>query len=293
MISYWISEAELLSLVENEVSGWLEDAKSRTKELVKLGYFEVKFSIWPKVKPVFIRLQNNKCVYCERRLADLDDGGSIEYDLEHFRPKRAVRIWSAPTGTGISISLGAYYPSGYYWLAYEPLNYAAACKKCNTPLKKNYFPIAGKRGRKKQSIAGLNRLEKPHLVLPIGCPDPKPEDLITFNGIFAVPRPGLDKSKIERAKVIIEFFPLNRRSELRWERAEQLIALSNALALLNHNSTDMNAKTDIDVLLREDSPHASCKRAFARFYRIDVKKARKLVEEAREYLDSGRNRLNT
>ena len=52
-----------------------------------------------EVKAVYIRLQKNKCAYCERQLTGLDHGGAIEHDLEHYRPKGHVPAWPPVTGT--------------------------------------------------------------------------------------------------------------------------------------------------------------------------------------------------
>ncbi len=106
-----------------------------------------KKGIWSEVKPVYMSLQRDKCAYCERKLASADFGGTIEHDLEHFRPKSSARPWpttaiSRERGLVYTFPTGKHHASGYYWLAYHPLNYCVACKKCNTPLKLDFFPIA-------------------------------------------------------------------------------------------------------------------------------------------------------
>src|SRR5262245_10956839 len=102
-------------------------------------------SLWSDIKQVYIDLQLSKCCFCEKSLE-----AKIEQDVEHFRPKAAVTAWKVParlTKAGVTATQpsGAQSEPGYSQLAYHPLNYAMACKQCNSVLKKNYFPIAGAR----------------------------------------------------------------------------------------------------------------------------------------------------
>ena len=159
-------------------------------------------------------LQYDKCIYCERQLASLDHGGCIEHDLEHFRPKGEVLAWppakwQKDRHIAFEFPLGHAYPSGYYWLAYQVMNYAAACKKCNTPLKLNYFPVAGRRGPRAAHPRGL-RAEQPYLIYPLGDWDTNPEELLGFLGIVPVPRKKSGFGR-QRAEVTIKFFELSPR----------------------------------------------------------------------------------
>ena len=106
-----------------------------------------------------------------------------------FGPKKKVARWPVPASLarqGVVVQQPARgHEPGYTFLAYHPLNYAAACKTCNSILKKNYFPIAGTRdtsnSREPAAIAG----ERPYLLYPIGNLDADPEDLIEFAGLSA------------------------------------------------------------------------------------------------------------
>jgi hypothetical protein len=124
-------DAEMVSAAINEVDRkWLKKAVAHTKALIKAKSFPSDYpSDWSKVKTVFMKLQQNKCIYCERQLANRDYG-TIEWDLEHFRPKSKVACWpdhvrhrhlnySFPTGPALT--------EGYHWLAYNLRNYASAC----------------------------------------------------------------------------------------------------------------------------------------------------------------------
>jgi hypothetical protein len=293
MIRYRIAEQELLDRIEAAVPGWLQRAEQRTEEFVKAGKYEEASSIWSEVKAVYVDIQCDKCIYCERQLASPELGGTIEHDLEHFRPKNGVQQWptaemAQTRNIDFDFPLGHAYSSGYYWLAYHSLNYSAACKKCNTPLKLNFFPIAGRRGSDPRGLQS----EKPYLIYPLGDWDDDPEDLIGFVGIVPVPKKTRGFGR-QRAEVTIKFFELNAedagREELGRERARQLVALDDALAILELKPPAARKRTalgDIERLLRSSSPHASCVRSALALYKRDPQQAGDLFTAARTYLDS-------
>lgn len=78
----------------------------------------------PTVKQALIAAQHGKCCFCERKTGE---GG----DVEHFRPKAAVR---QNRNTPLL-------RPGYYWLAYDWDNLLLACSECNQRHKKNLFPL--------------------------------------------------------------------------------------------------------------------------------------------------------
>lgn len=284
MIRYSITRAQLEQELEAEQPGWLRRARARTKKFLAAGKYKEKESIWSEVKAVYMRLQHNKCAYCERQLTSPDYGGAIEHDLEHYRPKNEVPAWP-PVSTdedgpvSISFPTGAELPAGYY---------ATSCKKCNSPLKRNFFPIAGARATVGTDALGL-AAEQPYLVYPLGDGDEDPEELLTFSGITAIPRKK-NGPRWRRARVMIEFFKLNSREELLRERANQLIRLANALTVLEHSSAPTErkelAERDIAHLQQPSSPHASCVRAACELYQQDPRSAWKLFHAADDYLGS-------
>lgn len=296
MIRYPITEQQLRNLIEAEVPGWLQRAQRRTDKFIAARKYEEASSIWSEVKPVYMRIQFDKCVYCERQLASPELGGTIELDLEHFRPKNGVEPW--PTAEMrqernivFNFPLGNAHPPGYYWLAYNVVNSSAACKKCNTPLKLNFFPVASRRGRREAHPRDLQN-EQPYLIYPLGDWDDDPEELIGFLGIVPVPKMKNGFGR-KRADVTIKFFELNPeddgREELGRERARQLVALDNALAILELKPPEVRKKTalaDIDVLQRASSPHANCVRSALALYKKDALQAGNLFTAARDYLDS-------
>jgi uncharacterized protein (TIGR02646 family) len=79
------------------------------------------------VKRDLLQMQHEKCAFCEAKPLHVSDG-----DVEHFRPKAAVRQHDSD----------ALHRPGYYWLAYEWENLLFACERCNRRHKKSFFPLA-------------------------------------------------------------------------------------------------------------------------------------------------------
>jgi hypothetical protein len=65
---------------------------------------------------------------------------------------------------------------------------ASTRKSCNTPLKSNHSPVAGKHGPTDADAPEKLAGEEAFLIYPTGDIDSDPEDLITFHGIVAVPK---------------------------------------------------------------------------------------------------------
>ena len=96
-------------------------------------------------------------------------------------------------------------------LAYDPFNYAVACKPCNTVLKANYFPIAGQRRRAARRPPSRDT-ERPFLIYPIGDLDDDPEDLIAWRGCHPLPANARGFDGL-RAMVTIAIFKLDDPNE--------------------------------------------------------------------------------
>ena len=292
MIRYPVTEDELRKKIEEEARGWLNRAAQRTARFREARQYDEPSGIWSEIKPVYMKLQRNKCAYCERKLAGLPHG-LIEHDVEHFRPKRAVDAYPPnhdKYGRHLlryDFSTGGAFPDGYYLLAYHPLNYVAVCKPCNTPLKANFFPISGTRHADAEHPRDLSS-EKAWLIYPLGDGDDDPEDVLTFTGIIPRPKHTFGE-KMNRAQVIIDFFRLDTREELRQERASQIVALYLALDGAKNNP-DLGMRSHfakhVQRLIARGAPHCNCLRSFRRFYEDDPRQARYYVEEAGEFLDS-------
>jgi hypothetical protein len=68
------------------------------------------------VKAALRLAQHDKCGFCESKISHIAFG-----DVEHFRPKSAIR--NAPGEALVS--------PGYFWLAYDWGNLLFACECCN------------------------------------------------------------------------------------------------------------------------------------------------------------------
>lgn len=270
--------AALEALVDAEVPAWRAQASARTDQLTALGRYEDGAPSWSDIKPIYMRLQAHKCIFCERPLGG-EVAGKIEQDVEHFRPKNQVKPWPKkkrkkdpdpypfPTGpTG----------AGYYWLAYDLQNYAAACKPCNSTRKSNAFPIAAAaRGAGAVDVATLNESEHPLLIFPRGTIDDDPENLIEFDGILARPKQ-TEGHAYKRALVTIDFFGLNVREELWEDRFRVIRSVWHAyqtLQLSNDPDQKAAAKRSIQRDTADSGPQASCARSFLKLINTNPERA--------------------
>ena len=290
MIRYPVTLDELRSLIEAEAPGWLDLSAKRTERIRRAGRYNEKSGIWSQVKAVYMRLQHFKCAYCERRLASEDFGGAIEHDLEHYRPKGPIPIWPSETiarerGISYRFATGRAFAEGYYLLAYHVFNYATACKKCNSPLKASFFPIAG--ARSSRDDPALLRDEAPFLLYPLGDLDEDPEEVLTFDGINPVPclRRG---PRFRRVRVTIDFFELDEREELWRGRAGVIVSLFIALEALRQGDVPLRerAAKAVAVLLAPTGEHTNCARSFRALYDRDRARATEIAERVQAYLDS-------
>ena len=285
MIRYAVTLEELRARVEQDVPGWGARAEKRTEKFRRKKKYDEESSIWSEVKPVFMQLQGEgKCCFCERKF-ESGELGRHELDIEHFRPKRNVkRCPQCRVGEGIRLTAPAEGNDGYYLLAYHLLNYAVACKPCNSGLKKDYFPIAGDYHQRGEDPVEM-RAERPWLFYPIGSGDVDPQDVLSFRGVF--PRSEhTDPNLRQRGLATITFFGLddvNARKNLLRERAIVIVVLRGQLAKAT-DQHDAAARALAESLLVSSSPHANCARSFTRLFREDRAKADAVAEEAENFL---------
>jgi uncharacterized protein (TIGR02646 family) len=154
-----------------------------------------------------------KCAYCES-----DYGAVAPTDIEHYRPKGAVR---SPAGKLLK--------PGYYWLAAEWTNLLPSCIDCNRARghdyegghavtgKANDFPLADERTR--ATAPGTEAAEQPLLLDPtIDDPDAHLEFIAK-----GVVRPALESSSESvRGRKTIEILGLTRPKLNRARRDRQL-----------------------------------------------------------------------
>ena len=291
MIGYRITLKRLKEKITAESADWLTRAAERTERFRTLGRFDEDSSIWSEVKVVFMRLQGEgKCVYCERKL-ESETFGAVEQDVEHFRPKGNVKTWKAPqslTAEGISFTTVPNEDRGYFLLPYHPFNYSAACKPCNSVLKKDYFPIAGS-----YKLTGENPkkllTEKPYLLYPVGDFDDDPERVIQFHGT-SPQSAAATGHKRARALVTIEFFKLDdmaKRKNLFRERAMVVIALFPQLQALTGSGTPAEkaaAQALVDGFTSTKAAHTNCAKCFRRLFDANPAEAKAVFDKACQFI---------
>lgn len=286
MIRYPITDAELVGLIDARDATWRARAQARTAALTAAGKYVKASEFWSDIKLVFMRLQHFKCVFCERAMAG-EAVGAVEHDVEHFRPKGRATVWPKPRAPQYAFGTGPADAKGYYWLAYDLGNYAAACKPCNSTLKSDAFPIAAPaRGAAGMTAHALLKAEKPFLIYPIGDTDEDPEDVLTFAGILAEPR-AKSGHRRRRAEVMIDFFRMNTREELWHGRFHVIRALFDAYAASVQGLTPQHKAEGAATLVSmtdPSAPHASCARRYLEQIRTDAAAAWTTYEMAKTYL---------
>ena len=128
-------DLSIIKTTDPDVVKWLSDAKSHFGALSKLTKHDdrkkymSKHNIWTNFKPILIKYYGEKCWYSECSLE-----GSFG-DVDHFRPKGK----STDDKKNIILS------DGYWWLAYDYLNYRLSCEKSNRSYgdggKNDMFPL--------------------------------------------------------------------------------------------------------------------------------------------------------
>lgn len=280
MIRYEFDNAAVEKAIDALDKNWMRKAGTRTAKFIAAAKYEEASSIWSTVKPVYMQLQHEKCVFCEQRL---EGGvyGPVAWDLEHFRPKSNVAAWPDPVRhPDITYAgLGAGSDAGYYWLAYELTNYAASCKVCNTIFKLNWFPVSNAR-----AAGHTDHLpdEDALLCYPLGEIDEDPEDLITFILTTAVPKHRTGHRNL-RGRVIIDFFGLNKRDKIHRDRAQMIGAIGTLLSDRDQQTASPEALALLAKLSEPHIPHAACVRAFRRLWDSDPMAARRGYEACRAY----------
>jgi uncharacterized protein (TIGR02646 family) len=183
---------------------WRTDAKAGHKalrmQLQQTGTFDVKESLYKRMKDALFHLYHGKCAYCESplRLSSWDQ-------LDHFRPKNKVLDDHNRT---VCIDRAGTPHTGYYWLAYEWTNLLPSCAVCNQR-KGAIFPVLP--GSLHAKRPGKESVEKPIFIHPIRD---DPADHLEY-----VSTTGFLKSKTLRGKGCIDLLNLNREELVNERRA--------------------------------------------------------------------------
>ncbi|MBP1543325.1 MAG: hypothetical protein J6A16_04455 [Oscillospiraceae bacterium] len=124
-----------IDMTDPDVISWINKAKKHLALLNKMNThaerkdYMSKHGIWNQFKPILIRCYGEKCWYSECSIQ-----GEFG-DVDHFRPK------NRSTDERGNVIL----PDGYWWLAYDYLNYRLSCEKSNRSFgnggKNDMFPL--------------------------------------------------------------------------------------------------------------------------------------------------------
>jgi hypothetical protein len=293
VIRFAVSCEDLFARIDATKPTWRARAARRTESFRARGeYAEPPGPFWSEIKDVYRELQHYKCAYCERKMGG-QRRGSIDFDVEHFRPKRGVEVWPTPAilasrPEGYGFATGGDLPSGYYLLAYHPLNYAAGCKICNTILKRSHFPVGAARMPSGDDPSRMTD-ELSYLVYPIGDIDEDPETIVRFDGPLPMPVSDDAASRAcRRARVTIDLFELDIREELLRERCEVIVSLAfcaRAIEGPDERSRRL-ASYAVARATMAGSPHRNCARCYLGLLHTDRTKADAIADAASVYLDT-------
>lgn len=278
MIRYSISEARLIKLIDKKKPDWRTRASAETARFIDAENYLAGNDFWGEIKEIYIDLQYEKCAYCETKLQGKSLASKV-HEVEHFRPKSSLKAWPNPNSKRWkefkpTWATGAASKTGYFRLAYHPLNYAIACTRCNSTLKSNYFPIRGTRDLLSSHPANM-QAESQLLIYPISSVDvDAPEDIIKFDGVLAVP---VHESgpKYERAVTNIEFFQLNHQ-DLTSRRGKAILGLWTAMLLAKQPDQENFANGMIDMLCSPGNEFSACMKAFRTLFVDNFAKAQNI-----------------
>ncbi|NVK52514.1 MAG: hypothetical protein HWD85_06230 [Flavobacteriaceae bacterium] len=271
-------------LINQHKSTWLNKAAERTAKYKIAGKVTDNSHIWSEIKEVFMKIQGNKCAFCEGELEGKTSGKGV-HDVEHFRPKNRITKWqSSPEFNALGIAITEPTVSkGYHLLTYNLLNYSIACGPCNQAIKKDRFPIKGNYNTLMENPSIESDAEIPLLLYPIGQHDVNCEDLISFNG--AVPTVVIpDGLPFERAITTIEFFRLGRadiRGKLFKERCMKIITIDG---ILDENDDPSDYDNILENIIADYSDHASCGRSYVKLLKTNKSKASEVLSEAKRFI---------
>ena len=153
------------------------------------------------VKTLLLADQHHKCSFCESTLLNQDGG-----EVEHFRPKTAVRQDTTPRNTQ---------KPAYYQLAYDWENLSAACHACNRR-KSTFFPL-----RDNHTRFNLEA-EEPLLINPY---IEHPDQHLEFRQYKLYAKTDANGNKDEKGALTIKLLGLNRKDlkELRRRRLSDFV----------------------------------------------------------------------
>ena len=170
------------------------------------------------VKNALLRVQHNKCCYCESKFRHTSYGA-----VEHYRPKGSVKQAHGQREE---------YP-GYYWLVYDWNNLLVSCEVCNTSYKGDLFPLVDNNARACNHHDNID-IEQPLFINPTVD---NPRDHIRFRGDAPEPLTEVGGATIHGVGL--------QRSDLEEARRQRLMELKRLREVieLGVDSADPNMRT--------------------------------------------------
>lgn len=237
------------------------DAKLKAKEKPKINdriYKGQKEDFYMDPQGPF----RGRCAYCE-----VDIYSSHHGDIEHFRPKGAVK---GSDGKSIRVVINGSEQDhpGYYWLAYDWENLLPSCQLCNEPSsarsdgrpigKRNFFPL---KNNAYATRAGEETHEDPLFINPCKT---EPDDHLGLDST------GVLYSKTDAGQACIDYFGLNERGLPNERRTSYKYAKNIALELVGEIGRDPNSQRVIELL--EEVQNLQCgSRPFTLANRLAIK----------------------
>lgn len=195
-------------------------------------------SHWDQLKPWLLTLSGGKCWFSEAREV------YSHYDVEHFRPKKIAK------------GFGGYMRDGYWWLAFDYMNFRV-CGNVGNRKKGGWFPL--KQGSLCSTYAvQCEESETPYLLDPI---DDHDVSLIAFDEEGkAIPAPGISDWEQERVYETVKRMKLNEHTALAeerrkvWQKVSRLIedfTTAKARCCSGSNPAVKAKLTEVQARLRE------------------------------------------
>lgn len=266
----WASRAEQAVKDVSKVGAKLSTAtEAERPEILKELRAEIAkhSALWAELKDDMAQLSSGKCWYCESR------ENRSDLAVDHFRPKSKVKECATH--------------QGYWWLAFDPVNYRFACDLCNSLHtneeadealgKGTHFPLIDEANRVFVPSGNLDH-ERPTLLDPALPGDPA---LLWFQEEgSAVPRYAKKASELfnTRAETSIRVYNLNdvRIREERFAIANEInlqVARGDKYldAAMDGDAASLElfkeAYRVIQKLIRDDAVFSSAARAVLAGYR--------------------------
>lgn len=219
---------------------WIDRADALTRRLVvaqdeaeRNAIIDGNQGLWNELKAHLMALSYNKCWYTESINA------AAHCHVDHFRPKKEVVDEDGVT------------TSGYWWLAFDWLNYRFAGPSPNIR-KKSYFHVVANRAH---DYGDVCENEDILFLDPIDINDPD-ELAYTNEGLVKPKLDDVDSRNFNRVSYSVKRLNLNAATLIdvrkdKYTRATNLIIKINRLLALQSQKFDLSRKHEIGRFTKE------------------------------------------